>query len=114
MSIKDKEFTILGDKFVHIRCAAHILNSIVCDCLKNICDAVNNTREAIRFMRYSPAKLDMFKTCANELNIECGKMVSLYIPTRWNSTYLMLSVIEKYDFFSTNGSEGFTTFGTCV
>ncbi|KAG2701851.1 hypothetical protein I3760_06G063300 [Carya illinoinensis] len=83
-SIRDKEFTILEGEFIHVRCAAHILNLIVCD-------------EAVRFVRSSPARLDMFRTCAKELNIVCGKMVCLDVPTRWNSTYLMLSIAEKYE-----------------
>lgn len=100
MSISDKEFTIffcgVGGEFIHMRCAAHILSLIVCDGLKRI-HVVNNIREAIRFVRSSLARFDMFKSCANKLNIECEKMVCLDVPTRGNPTYLMLSVIEKYE-----------------
>ncbi|KAG2679651.1 hypothetical protein I3760_11G059800 [Carya illinoinensis] len=96
-SIRDKEFTILEGEFIHVRCAAHILNLIVCDGLKIIYDAINNIREAVRFVRSSPARLDMFRACAKELNIVCGKIVCLDVPTRWNSIYLMLSIAEKYE-----------------
>lgn len=39
----------------------------------------------------------MFKIFAKRQNIECKKVVCLDILTTWNSIYLMLCIVEKYE-----------------
>lgn len=49
-------------------------------------------------MRSSPARLIKFNQCVEKERIECSKSLCLDVSTRWNSTYLMLDVAEKYEF----------------
>lgn len=77
--------------------AAHILNLTVTDGLKEIDSSINRIRAACKFVRSSPARLATFKRCAKEASISCEVSVSLDVSTRWNSTYLMLDVAEKFE-----------------
>lgn len=52
MRIKDKDCTILGGEFLHIRCAAQILNLIVTNDLKHVHDLIIKVRNDVRYVRY--------------------------------------------------------------
>lgn len=82
---------------LHMRCAAHVLNLIVSDGLKVINPSIKRVRDAVRFVKYSPARQTRFKECCLEENIDCSSLLCLDVPTRWNSTYLMLSVAIKFE-----------------
>uniref|UniRef100_A0A2N9EDS0 hAT-like transposase RNase-H fold domain-containing protein n=1 Tax=Fagus sylvatica TaxID=28930 RepID=A0A2N9EDS0_FAGSY len=69
--MKLKESCIVGCKFLHMRCCAHILNLIVQDGLKDIHESIAKVRNAVRYAKSS--------------------------PKRWNSTYLMLEAAEKFE-----------------
>lgn len=88
---------ILGNKYMHLRCCAHILNLIVKDGLKEQHDSIARIRNAVRYVRSSPARLTKFRTCVEREKIICEKMVCLDVDTRWNSTYLMLEVAMVYE-----------------
>ncbi|KAK4398483.1 Zinc finger BED domain-containing protein RICESLEEPER 2 [Sesamum angolense] len=51
-------------------------------------EAISRIRGAVRYVRNSPARYKKFQECAEF--IETKKLLSLDVPTRWNSTYLML------------------------
>ncbi|WOK93307.1 zinc finger BED domain-containing protein RICESLEEPER 2-like [Canna indica] len=80
-----------------MRCIAHIINLIVQDGLKDLDPAIRWVREAVKYIRSSPARLKKFKECADSVQVECMSTLCLDVCTRWNSTYLMLSVAEKYE-----------------
>ncbi|KAG2685331.1 hypothetical protein I3760_10G120700 [Carya illinoinensis] len=83
-------------KYIHIRCCAHIMNLIVNDGLRDCDDSITRVRNAVRYVRSSPARMEKFKKCIEKEKIDCTKLVCLDVSTRWNSTYLMLEVAETY------------------
>ncbi|CAM8929371.1 unnamed protein product [Rhodiola kirilowii] len=77
--------------YLHIKCFAHILNLIVRAGLLIMGNSVGSIRNAVRYVRSSGARLQQFKKCMEKEKVECKKVCILDVPTRWNSTYLMLS-----------------------
>ena len=80
-----------------MRCCAHILNLIVSDGLKDLESCIANVRHAVRYVRSSPNRLDFFEKYVESLKIESKSFLCLDVPTRWNSTYLMLEAVEKFE-----------------
>lgn len=93
---KDWHSTILANEFLHMRCCAHIVNLIVCDGLKEQNHSIAKIRKAMKYVKSSPARLQTFKNCMEHKKITCKSLLCLDVPTRWNSTYLMLEVAEKF------------------
>ena len=89
--------SIQEGKFIHLRCIAHILNLIVSDGLKEMNELVARVRRAVRYVRQSPARLAKFKECALVEKIQSKSSLCLDVSTRWNSTYLMLDVAQKFE-----------------
>uniref|UniRef100_A0A803N8S2 BED-type domain-containing protein n=2 Tax=Chenopodium quinoa TaxID=63459 RepID=A0A803N8S2_CHEQI len=81
---------VLNSDFLHMRCAAHILNLVVKDGLKDVNVSVLKVRAAVKYVRSSPSRLQKFKSCVEEEKITSKGLVCLDVETRWNSTYLML------------------------
>lgn len=88
---------ILENKYIHLRYGAHILNLVVKDGLKDQHVSISRKRNAVRYVRSSPARLAKFKTCVEREKIKCEKLVCLDVETRWNSTYTMLEIAVKYE-----------------
>ncbi|CAI0448983.1 unnamed protein product [Linum tenue] len=89
--------TVLHHEYIHMRCCAHILNIIVQEGLKEVDDAIIKIRNAVRYVRSSPARMQSILKCVEEEKINCTNRVCLDVETRWNSTYHMLVVAEKYE-----------------
>lgn len=89
------DVTILNEKFVHVRCNAHILNLIVNDDLRDINDSVVSIKNAVKYMQYSPSRLTRCKKSVEHEKLKCKGLVVLDVPTRWNFTYLMLDSVIK-------------------
>ena len=81
---------LVGGKYLHMRCMAHIINLMVTDGLKEIAPSIACVRAAVRYIRQSPSRLKRFKDCVEMEKIESKRLLCLDVPTRWNSTYLML------------------------
>ena len=52
---------ILKCRFLHMRCVAHIINLVVSDGMKHVDNSVVRVRQAVRFIKQSPARLLKFK-----------------------------------------------------
>ncbi|KAF9619535.1 hypothetical protein IFM89_007283 [Coptis chinensis] len=79
----------------HLRCNAHITNLLVKDGLKHVESSLENIRESVRHVKYSPSKLQKFFETCQSLNMKV-KRLPMDIQTRWNSTYLMLEAAIPY------------------
>ena len=86
---------VLEGKYLHVRCCAHILNLIVSDGLKDLHDSIAVIRNAVKFVKSSPSRLDRFIKAVAYEKIETKGLVVLDVPKRWNSTYLMLGSAVK-------------------
>ncbi|CAL9029688.1 unnamed protein product [Prunus brigantina] len=54
-------------------------------------------RNAVKYVRSSLKRLKDFKSCVKKEQIECKGLVVLDVPTRWNSTYMMLEAALKFE-----------------
>ncbi|XP_050238317.1 zinc finger BED domain-containing protein RICESLEEPER 2-like [Mercurialis annua] len=75
---------------------AHILNLVVSDGLKESGSSYEKVRGAVRYIKNSPLRLSKFKECKKSTETVCKRSLCLDVPTRWNSTYLMLSTALLY------------------
>ena len=82
---------------MHMRCCAHILNLIVGESLKEINASVAKVREAVRYVKSSPNRSQIFRSFMERVGMESKSLLSLDVPTRWNSTYIMLETAEKFE-----------------
>ena len=95
---------VLGGKYLHVRCATHIINLVIVEGIKEVGKSVALVRGAVRYVRQSPARLKRFKECVEFEKIESKRLLCLDVPTRWNSTYLMLDTTEKFERYSLQDS----------
>lgn len=87
---------VLDCKYLHLRCCAHILNLVVRDGLEEQFKSISKIRNAVRYVRSSPARAASFRESVERVNIQCDMKPCLDVETRWNSTFLMLETAEKY------------------
>ncbi|KAL0308961.1 UNVERIFIED_CONTAM: putative AC transposase [Sesamum radiatum] len=88
---------ILNNDYMHMRCSAHIVNLIVKEGLEEQHESIMRVRNAVKYVRSSPARLKAFKRCVKKEKIDSKCLICLNVETRWNSTYLMLDAAEKFE-----------------
>ncbi|KAL4320255.1 hypothetical protein GQ457_18G011620 [Hibiscus cannabinus] len=88
---------VANGKYMHTRCVAHVLNLIVQEGVKYASVSVDRVRAVVRYIRASPSRMKKFYNRAEEEMIDTNSHLCLDVPTRWNSTYMMLKVAEKYE-----------------
>jgi hypothetical protein len=89
--------SILESKLLHMRCAAHIVNLIVQEGLKELDISIKRVRAAVKFIKSSPSRIAKFKKCAELEKVNTKAFLALDVVTRWNSTYNMLKVAVAYE-----------------
>ena len=72
------------------------MNLIVQDGLKEIDHVVGKVRETVKYCKGSQARKQRFLSCVKHVELESGKGLKQDVPTRWNSTYLMLDSALYY------------------
>ncbi|XP_009775322.1 zinc finger BED domain-containing protein RICESLEEPER 2-like [Nicotiana sylvestris] len=88
---------LMNGTHLHMRCMAHIMNLMVQDGLKESSISIERVRHAVRYVRQSPARLKRFQECFDDKQLNCKKYLCLDVPTRWNSTYLMLRRAVEFE-----------------
>ncbi|PKU62729.1 Putative AC transposase [Dendrobium catenatum] len=85
-----RDALIMEGAFFHIRCTAHIINLVVQEGLKDIDSATGKIRESIKYVKGSQARKQKFLDCASQSCLDGRRGLRQDVPTRWNSTFLML------------------------
>ncbi|KAM3306271.1 hypothetical protein P3S67_013141 [Capsicum chacoense] len=70
---------------------AHIMNLIIQDGLKESSLSIEHVRHVVRYVRQSLVRLKRFQESCDDEQLSCKESLCLDVPTRWNSTYLILS-----------------------
>nr|GMD66309.1 zinc finger BED domain-containing protein RICESLEEPER 2-like [Ipomoea batatas] len=84
-------------EFFHIRCSAHILNTIVQDGLEVVNLALQKIRESVEYVKCFESRVKKFEECASAVgNIDTSIGFKLDMPICWKSSYLMLDSAIKY------------------
>ncbi|XP_020260626.1 zinc finger BED domain-containing protein RICESLEEPER 2-like [Asparagus officinalis] len=86
---------VCNGKLFQVRCCAHILNLLVQDGISVLALTIENVPESIKFINHSEARLRTFCAIVQQLQLREKKLI-LDVPTRWNSTYLMLTTTLKF------------------
>ena len=91
-----KGFLVSDGDLFHMRCCAHILNLIVHDGLKQIDSSIGKIRDSVKYFKGSQTRKDKFLDCVKLVSMGYTKGLSQDVPTRWNSTYLMIESATHY------------------
>ena len=86
---------ILDEESLHVRCVCHVLNLCVQDGVRAIGPYHEKIRAAVLCINSSGLRLQEWKAYLKQAKIKPIK-IKADCPTRWNSTYEMLSKAIKY------------------
>lgn len=94
--LNSRKALVLNGSLFHIRCCAHILNLIVQEGLKDVDLVVEKIRESVKYVRGSQSRKEKFLECVKSLSLGSRQGLRQDVPTRWNSTFLMLKSAIYY------------------
>jgi 5-methylcytosine-specific restriction endonuclease McrA len=87
---------LLRGRVLHMRCCAHILNLIVWHGTQLIEKSITTIRESVAYWIATPKRYEMFEKTTLDENVILDRMLNLDCKTRWNSTFIMLSIAIHY------------------
>ncbi|XXG50881.1 hypothetical protein AAC387_Pa02g4780 [Persea americana] len=88
---------LLSDgQFFHVHCCVHILNLLVQEGLKEVDAVVNKIRETVKYLKNSQPRKTKLLDCVSQLSLQGNKGLHQDVPTKWNTTYLMLESAILY------------------
>ncbi|CAN1726011.1 Putative AC transposase [Linum perenne] len=89
-------YLLKGGDLLHMHCTAHILNLIVKDGLDVLKSGIEKIRDSVIYWTATPKRVEFFKQVVKQCRNSNDKSLQDDCPTRWNSTYVMLSVALLY------------------
>ncbi|GJY40535.1 zinc finger BED domain-containing protein RICESLEEPER 1-like protein [Tanacetum coccineum] len=79
-----------------MRCASHLVKSLLQDAMESLKPVTEKIRESIRFVKSSLPAHGKFDEFAQQVGVNTEKRLFLDNPMRWNSMYLMLEAALEY------------------
>ncbi|KAI7746374.1 hypothetical protein M8C21_016027 [Ambrosia artemisiifolia] len=79
-----------------IRCASHLVKSLLQDSMESLKNVTEKIRESVRFVKNSSTTQEKFDEFAQQAGISTEKRLFLDNQMRWSSTYLMLETALEY------------------
>jgi hypothetical protein len=79
---KLQKTNIAQGKYLHMKCAAHIVNLIVKDGLQEVDLSVKHVRAAVRYIKNGTSRLIKFKEIVEEEKVGNKAFLKLDVPTR--------------------------------
>ena len=68
-----------NEDLFHVRCAAHVLNFIVKNCLEVIDGVINDIRESVKYIKGSTSTKENFEEVIVVMDIDCGSRPTLNV-----------------------------------
>ncbi|XP_074353151.1 zinc finger BED domain-containing protein RICESLEEPER 2-like [Apium graveolens] len=87
---------LCNGEFFQIRCCSHILNLIVQEGLKEMDESVVKIRESVKYIKGSQGRKEKFRECISSVALDKKRGLRQDVPTRWNSTFVMLESAIYY------------------
>ncbi|KAH0658265.1 hypothetical protein KY289_027013 [Solanum tuberosum] len=95
---------IMDGDHLHVRCMEHILNLIMQDGLKEIGKSVKLVRQAVKYIKQSPARIRKFKECCESQLITCedgtsakdGTSADILTSVDWKNVRSMVKFLETF------------------
>ncbi|CAA6660304.1 unnamed protein product [Spirodela intermedia] len=93
--LRPKQALLLDGALFHVHSCSHILNLIVQDGLEMIAEVTNKVRYSVNFVRSSQARLEAFQAAIKAVGAP-QKSLLIDDPSRWHTTYLMITTACEF------------------
>ncbi|KAH9668699.1 hypothetical protein KPL70_021496 [Citrus sinensis] len=94
--LKIRKVVLANGDYLHMRCCTHIINLIIQDGLKTIEGELHKIIESVKYIKASQGRKQKFLERANQMSFHRKKSLRQDVPTRWNSTDIMLDCALYY------------------